>query len=140
MIPLIDVNKLTPVSYEGDTAPEGEKTVFWIRTLTLSQCNEINGRLAECQGKPEAHAVAEVVRAFPFYVAKIDKAGCVVPYEERELGGKHIMCVARKFVDELLPLEVVTNVFAQAIRAQQVSVAQEKKSESAAGSETTPAG
>jgi len=140
MIPLIDVNKLTPVTYEGDMAPEGEKTVFWIRTLTLSQRNELDGRVAECKDKSEAYAVAEIVWQCPLYVARIDNAGCAVAYEERELGGKKIMCVARKFVDELLPREVVIEVFRKAVAAQQMSVDQEKKSESAAGSENTPTG
>ena len=137
MIPLIDVNKLTAVRYEGDQAPENEKTVFWIRTLTLSQRNEIDSRLSECQGKPEAVAAAEVVRNFPYFVARVDNAGCDVAYEERELGGRRIQCVSRKFVDERLPLEVVTNVFVQALRAQHVSAEQERNSSSAAGSETT---
>ena len=61
MIQWTDLNQLTPVMYDADTAPDGEKTLFMVRAITLSQRAEIIDRNQVFTDKDVRYCTTEVV-------------------------------------------------------------------------------
>ncbi|MCX7003342.1 MAG: hypothetical protein NTV22_08725 [bacterium] len=102
------------MTYDADTAPDGEKTLFMVRAITLSQRAEIIDRNQVFTDKDVRYCTTEVVDLVSYLVARIDHAGREIDYEDREFCGRQVRCVARTWIDENMPVKVLLNIFDQA--------------------------
>jgi len=118
MIQWTDLNQLTPVTYDADSAPDGEKTVFHLRALTLRQRAELTMPLLENARRGQGHKLTIGIDLFSYLVAHIDQAGIAVDYEDRALDGRQVRCVARAWIAQHLPIEVFVNIFNKARQLQ----------------------
>jgi len=116
MLPLTDLTKELAVTFREDEASDEQKTVFYVRTLTLRERNHIDLLLAASNTTHAAYAHEVVLNTLSYFLARIERAKRTVEYEELELCGRRLHCVSRKWIDENLPLGVVIGLFNEVLK------------------------